>query len=130
MRRSRRARLELTPLLDVMFLVLVFFIYCIFDMAVHRGMKVGLPDAEGSAERGERIVVVVGADDSVELNGIRMTRDEAVARVKALSAAGVEIPVLVSADRRASFGAGVELLAALKEAGVAAASVQVSGKRK
>jgi biopolymer transport protein ExbD len=130
MRRSRRARLELTPLLDVMFLVLVFFIYCIFDMAVHRGMKVGLPDAEGSAERGERIVVAVGADDSVELNGIRMTRDEAVARMKAISAAGVQIPVLVSADRRASFGAGVELLAALKEAGVDAASVQVSGKRK
>ena len=130
MRRSRRARLELTPLLDVMFLVLVFFIYCIFDMAVHRGMKVSLPEAEGAAERGERIVVTVGADDSVELNGIRMSRDEAVARVKALSAVGVRMPVLVSADRRASFGAGVELLAALKDAGVDAASVQVSGRRK
>ena len=129
MRRRRRARLELTPLLDVMFLVLVFFIYCIFDMAVHRGMKVSLPEAKGSAERGERIVVTVGSDDSVELNGIRMSRDEAVARVKALSAAGVQMPVLVSADRRASFGAGVELLAALKEAGVDAASVQVSGRR-
>ena len=129
MRRRRRARLELTPLLDVMFLVLVFFIYCIFDMAVHRGMKVSLPEAKGSAERGERIVVTVGPDDSVELNGIRMSRDEAVARVKALSAAGVHMPVLVSADRRASFGAGVELLAALKEAGVDAASVQVSGRR-
>ncbi|MBQ2631735.1 MAG: biopolymer transporter ExbD [Kiritimatiellae bacterium] len=129
MRRRRRARLELTPLLDVMFLVLVFFIYCIFDMAVHRGMKVSLPEAKGSAERGERIVVTVGPDDSVELNGIRMSRDEAVARVKALSAVGVQMPVLVSADRRASFGAGVELLAALKEAGVDAASVQVSGRR-
>ncbi len=129
MRRRRRARLELTPLLDVMFLVLVFFIYCIFDMAVHRGMKVSLPEAKGSAERGERIVVTVGSDDSVELNGIRMSRDEAVARVKALSAVGVQMPVLVSADRRASFGAGVELLAALKEAGVDAASVQVSGRR-
>ena len=26
-------------LMDVMFLVLVFFIYCIFDMAVHKGLK-------------------------------------------------------------------------------------------
>ena len=129
MRRRRRARLELTPLLDVMFLVLVFFIYCIFDMAVHRGMKVSLPEAKGSAERGERIVVTVGPDDSVELNGIRMSCDEAVARVKALSAVGVQMPVLVSADRRASFGAGVKLLAALKEAGVDAASVQVLGRR-
>ena len=130
MKRKRRARVELTPLLDVMFLVLVFFIYCIFDMAVHRGMKVSLPEAKGSAERGERIVITVGADDAVELNGIRLARDEAISRVKALSAAGVRMPVLVSADRRASFGAGVELLAALKAAGVDAASVQVSGKGK
>ena len=129
MKRNRKARLELTPLLDVMFLVLVFFIYCIFEMAVHRGMKVDLPDAKGAPERGERIVITVGADDSVELNGMRMMRDEAVERVKTLSAAGVKLPVLVSGDRRASFGAGVELLAALKEAGVDAASVQVSGKR-
>ncbi|MBR2839598.1 MAG: biopolymer transporter ExbD [Kiritimatiellae bacterium] len=129
MKRNRKARLELTPLLDVMFLVLVFFVYCIFDMAVHRGMKVELPAAEGTPERGERIVVTVGADDSLELNGMRMTRDEAVARVKALAAAGVRLPVLVAGDRRASFGAGVELLAALKEAGIDAASVQVSGKR-
>ena len=26
-------------LMDVMFLVLVFFIYCIFDMAVHKGLR-------------------------------------------------------------------------------------------
>ena len=30
----------MTSLMDVMFLVLVFFIYCIFDMAVHKGVKV------------------------------------------------------------------------------------------
>ena len=130
MKRKRRARIELTPLLDVMFLVLVFFIYCIFDMAVHRGVKVDLPEADGSPERGERIVITVGADDAVELNGIRLARDEAISRVKALCAAGVRMPVLVSADRRASFGAGVELLAALKAVGVDAASVQVSGKGK
>lgn len=128
MKRSRKVSMELTSLVDVMFLVLVFFIYCIFDMAVHRGMKVDLPDAPGAMERGERIVLSVGPDDTVELNGMRLPRDEAVARVRDLVSAGVRMPVLVSGDRRASFGAGVELLAALKAAGVDAASVQVSGR--
>ena len=128
MKRSRKVRMELTSLVDVMFLVLVFFIYCIFDMAVHRGMKVDLPDAPGAMERGERIVLSVGPDDTVELNGMRLPRDEAVARVRDLVSAGVRMPVLVSGDRRASFGAGVELLAALKAAGVDAARVQVSGR--
>ena len=120
--------MELTSLVDVMFLVLVFFIYCMFDMAVHRGMKVDLPDAPGAVEQGERIVLTVGPDDSVELNGMRLARDEAVARVRSLVSAGVHLPVLVSGDRNASFGAGIELLAALKAAGVDAASIQVSGK--
>ena len=56
---ERKTRLELVSLLDVMFLVLVFFIYAIFDMAVHRGLKVDLPSAAGQHERGERIVVTL-----------------------------------------------------------------------
>ncbi|MBR3086981.1 MAG: biopolymer transporter ExbD, partial [Kiritimatiellae bacterium] len=42
-RRRKGARLEMTSLMDVVFLVLVFFVYSIFDMAVHRGVKVDLP---------------------------------------------------------------------------------------
>ena len=129
MRRRRRVRLELTPLIDVMFLVLVFFIYSICEMAVHRGVKVDLPDARGEAERGERIVITIEPGDAVSVNGIRVDKAGAVARVQALVSAGVRLPVLVAADRRASFGTGVELLAALKAAGVEAVSVQVSGDR-
>ena len=128
MKKNLKARLELASLLDVMFLVLVFFIYCISEMAVHKGERVDLPDAKGAPERGERIVITVGSDDAVALNGISVSKDEAISRVKALSAAGMKLPVLISADRRASFGTGVEILAALKSAGVEAASVQVSGK--
>ena len=62
-RKKRGVRLELTPLMDVMFLVLVFFIYCIFDMAVHKGLKVDLPRTGGAMEKGERIVVTIKADD-------------------------------------------------------------------
>ena len=128
MKKNLKARLELASLLDVMFLVLVFFIYCISEMAVHKGERVDLPDAKGAPERGERIVITVGADDAVALNGISVSKEEAIGRVKALSVAGMKLPVLISADRRASFGTGVEILAALKSAGVEAASVQVSGK--
>jgi len=130
MKRNLKARLELTPLIDVMFLVLVFFIYSISEMAVHRGVKVELPDAKGEPERGERAVITIGADDGIAINGIPASIDEAVSRVLAVKSAGVNIPVLVSADRKASLGTGVELLAALKAAGIEATSVQVSGKAK
>ena len=119
----------MTSLMDVMFLVLVFFIYCIFDMSVHRGLKVELPEARGELEKGERIVVTILPDDSMQLNGMPLPRDEIVARVAALGRANVKAPVIVSGDRKASLGAGIELLSALKGAGVERASFLVGGEK-
>lgn len=127
-RRRRGARLEMTSLMDVMFLVLVFFIYAVFDMSVHRGLKVDLPSAAGVHEKGERLVVTIRKDDTMELNGERLTPDEIVARVRALYAAEMRLPVLISGDRASSLGVGIELLGALKAAGVEKASFQVGGE--
>ena len=129
MKKNRRPRLEMTSLMDVMFLVLVFFIYCIFDMAVHKGLKVDLPNAAGADEKGERIVITIKADDSIQLNGMEMKKEEVVSRVKELNAVKMKVPVLISGDRKSSLGTGIELLAELKAAGVEKASFQVSGER-
>lgn len=125
-RRKRGVRLEMTSLLDVIFLILVFFIYCIFDMTVHRGLKVDLPTAEGSPEVGERIVITILPDDTLQFNGVFVAQDEAIARVLELRRTGTDLPVLVSGDRNASLGKGIELLSALKSAGVEHATFQVS----
>ena len=129
MKKKRQVRLEMTSLMDVMFLVLVFFIYCIFDMAVHKGLKVDLPNAAGVDEKGERIVITIKADDSIQLNGMDLSKAEVIARVKELNAVKMKLPVLISGDRKSSLGTGIELLAELKAAGVEKASFQVSGQQ-
>ena len=130
-RRRRGVRLELTPLLDVMFLVLVFFIYSVFDMALHRGVKVDLPGAKGVEERGDRIVITILPDDSLQLDGVPLSRGALIDRVSAIlaSSAGAEErpAVIVSGDRAASLGTGISLLAELKDLGVGRVSFQVSG---
>ncbi len=118
----------MTSLMDVMFLVLVFFIYCIFDMAVHRGVKVDLPRAAGAEERGERLVVTIRADDSLQLNGMDVEKPALLAKIAALQAAGMHLPVLIAADRKASLGNGLELLADLKARGIEKVSFQVAGR--
>ena len=130
MKKKYQTRLEMTSLMDVMFLVLVFFIYCIFDMAVHKGLKVDLPNAAGADEKGERIVITIKADDSIQLNGMEMKREDVVSRVKELNAVKMKLPVLISGDRKSSLGTGIELLADLKAAGVEKASFQVSGGKR
>ena len=127
MKKKYQTRLEMTSLMDVMFLVLVFFIYCIFDMAVHKGLKVDLPNAAGADEKGERIVITIKADDSIQLNGMEMKREDVISRVKELNAVKMKLPVLISGDRKSSLGTGIELLSDLKAVGVEKASFQVSG---
>ena len=129
MKKKRQVRLEMMSLMDVMFLVLVFFIYCIFDMAVHKGLKVDLPNAAGADEKGERIVITIKADDSIQLNGMDLSKAEVISRVKELNAVKMKLPVLISGDRKSSLGTGIELLSDLKAAGVEKASFQVSGKQ-
>ena len=129
MKKKYQTRLEMTSLMDVMFLVLVFFIYCIFDMAVHKGLKVDLPNAAGADEKGERIVITIKADDSIQLNGMEMKKTDVISRVKELNAVKMKLPVLISGDRKSSLGVGIELLADLKAAGVEKASFQVAGEK-
>ncbi len=40
---QRKVRIEMLPLIDIVFLLLVFFIYAMLSMAVHRGLPVVLP---------------------------------------------------------------------------------------
>ena len=129
-RRARGARLEMTPLMDVMFLVLVFFIYCIFNMTVHRGVKVDLPQTAGVEEKGERIVITILPDDTLQFNGAPASRDDILAKISALAAVDAETRVILSGDRSASLGAGIELLSELKAAGLQKVSFQVGGSRK
>jgi biopolymer transport protein ExbD len=117
----------MTSLMDVMFLVLVFFIYCIFDMSVHKGLKVDLPSANGTMERGERIVVTIDSDDSMQFNGMPMTKDGIIGRFRELKGVKMDFPVLISGDRKSSLGAGVELLSELKAAGFEKVTFQVDG---
>ncbi len=78
---DRRARIELIPLMDIMFTVLLFFIYSVFSMSVHRGLKVDLPSAKGTLHRGERTIITVAADNTLYLNKQPMTIQSVTIRV-------------------------------------------------
>ena len=126
--RRKGVRMEMTSLMDVMFLVLVFFIYSIFDMAVHRGVKVELPNASGVDEKGERLVATILPDDTLQLNGEAIGRDALLEKVASQVAAGEKPEIIIAGDKAASLGVGIELLSRLKAIGIEKVSFQVSGQ--
>ena len=114
------------PLMDVMFLNLLFFVYASFSMTIHRGLKVDLPSARGAREKGEQAIITLMADSSLYLNKQPMPLDELVlATVKLWREHST--PVLISADKTAPLGTGIELLSKLKNGGVERVAFQVDG---
>lgn len=124
-----KPRMEMIPLMDVMFLNLLFFVYASFSMTVHHGLKVDLPSAAGVTEKGEQTVITVNADNSLYLNKQPMTLDELVPATVRIWRERSS-PVLISADRAAALGTGIELLEKLKNGGVERVVFQVSGSPK
>ena len=93
----KKARIELIPLLDVVFLLLVFFIYAILSMSVHQGVRVTLPVGTGEAQQKTIVRIVLDANNALFLDGTPCDMQACVKRVAESlinTAAGITVALL------------------------------------
>lgn len=115
---TRKARVEMLPLIDVVFLLLVFFIYAMVSMVLHRGLDVNLPAVGNAAlEKNDFIAIGIDADNNLYLNGEPAKADGLATRVMALRGSDAK-PVFIEGDRKADLGRAIELLDDLKSSGI------------
>lgn len=121
----RRARIEMLPLIDIVFLLLVFFIYAMLSMAVHRGLPVILP-ASKTAEIDKRLLVsvTVKADGSVYVDEVPVDREALSEYLRGLPRESGEDGILLFADRTLPYQDLFHVLDRLKNGGFANVSLQ------
>ncbi len=124
---ERKARVEMVPLIDCMFLLLVFFIYAMVTMTVHHGIRVSLPAGEGRVEQKTPVLISVTADNTLKIGERTVDVDTAVREVAA-QALLQTAPVMIGGDRASDLGVSLELLSRLKAAGVESVSFLVERK--
>jgi len=107
------------PLLDVIFLLLVVFVYSVVAMVRAHAVPVDLPVlATGEEVRPEAVLVVsVRADGTVLAGGEPLDGPSLAERVRALRAAAPELAVLLNADAGARHGDVAAALDRVREAG-------------
>jgi len=122
---KRRARIEILPLIDIVFLLLVFFIYAMLSMAVHRGVPVNLPTSS-SAETEKKLTVSVTVKDSgdIMLDTVRVRLKDLAPQLREKARISEGLGVLLFADREVSCQLLVKVLDQIRMAGVNRVSLQ------
>lgn len=118
---QQSAELELAPMIDVVFQLLIFFIVTWQFARFERDMDISVPAAE-EAENMDRqqgeIIVNVRADGDIVLNGRNVSREELLAKLKAISEAYPDQAVILRGASDADFQAIINVLDEIKKAGI------------
>ena len=115
------AELELAPMIDVVFLLLIFFIVTWQFARFERDMDISVPAAE-EAENKDRqqgeIIVNVREDGSIVLNGRVVSEDELLSKLQSISEAYPDQAVILRGSSEANFQAIINVLDQIKKAGI------------
>ena len=119
--------INLTPLIDVVFLLLIFFMVTTTFIRETR-LQVNLPEAEAETQstQSERLEIVVSRDGSFTLNGQTLVngRLETILRGLELESKGnLNLPVIIVADSEATHQSVVTAMDAIGQAGFVRLSI-------
>ena len=133
--QRKHVRIEMLPLIDIVFLLLVVFIYAMLSMAVHRGVPVELPQSSTAALEQDIIMSVTIQAIEGRSTGVIYLDDEPVEkseltgllrrRAGAMRRTGGDEPgVLLFADRSIDYQQLFGVLDEINKAGLTNVSLQ------
>lgn len=121
--RTRRSLpdVELTPLVDVLFMLIVFFVLtAVFS---EPALPVKLPGGTGEEVPGRSLTLSIDKNGGIFIGERELSRDQAVG--EAVIHFGKGERIVIAADREVPYGTVVSLLEELRGAGVDSAGLLV-----
>lgn len=110
--------LQLTPLVDVIFLLLIFFMVSTAFIDFTRRLDIQLPEAKAAQviEKVKSFVIEMGVDKKIHLNGELVTIDSLEAKLKEAMKTAARGSAIIKADKRLPYGNVVKVMGLVKEA--------------
>ena len=123
---KRRARIEIIPLIDIVFFLLATFVMVSMSMVKNQGIAVHLPEAQtGSPSKDTAwTTITVTEDNRLYVDKEQIAFDALPAHLKEIKTHDRDPKVLVNGDRGALFGSAVKVLDEVRRSGITTISIQ------
>ena len=126
-----KARIEIIPMIDIIFFLLVFFMVSTLSMTINHGLPVNLPKAASSQnDLRESFNVTIMQDGTLFLNKEPTSLEVLGQRVKDGLERDPELVVIINADDQALHGAIVSVMDEVRLAGVSRLAIAVRPDRR
>ena len=126
-RRKRRGRIEIIPLIDIMFFLLASFMMLSLELQKVFTLKAHLPTATAatSTTKTDMITVTVDKFGQVSVEDKALTFPDLMSLLTNRAKANPDVPVFVTGSRETTHGAMMYVLDYAKRAGIKRAAIGV-----
>ena len=116
-RRRRRGRIEIIPMIDVMFFLLATFMLASLSLQNLNSLAVNLPHGQAPVlQAAKSVTLTITRDGEILINQAGVTLDTLVAALRPL-VSGPDTPIIVAADSAAPSGIVVQAMLKARDAG-------------
>lgn len=125
-RPLRKARIEIIPMIDTVFFLLVFFMMASLAMTVHGGIPVNLPKAAKAEAARAPVSISIARDGVVYLEREPIDTAQLAERLQARARTEPELAVVIEADTDVTHGRVVDVMDAARLAGIGKLAIAVT----
>ena len=129
-RKKRRARIEIIPLIDIIFFLLATFMMVSLSMIKNQGLSVHLPVASSGStqDRNDVVTITVSETGSYTWNKEAFDPSELASRLVQLKTTQPEAKLIINGDNRVQLQSVVTILNEARKAGLAKVVIQTTPK--
>ena len=125
-RSKRRPRIEIIPLIDIVFFLLATFVMVSLSMVKNQGIAVNLPSAASGAPQAHAgaTTISVNADGALYFNKEAVDDAQLDSALRQLQAQEGDPRIFINGDERAPFGKALAVLDRVRKLGITKVSIQ------
>ncbi|SEO85475.1 ExbD/TolR family protein [Propionispora vibrioides] len=123
----KKAHIEIIPMIDTMFFLLVFFMIATLSMTSQNSLPVNLPHANGiQTEKQQVHILTLTKDNKLFYDQEPIASPAEVVQCLSQQSNGQQTSVIINADRNTEHGHVIELMDTIRQAGITKIAVAVN----